>query len=175
MARYGPTDAYGQGIPSAAASVEERNSMTIRRLVALTGLVCALLLTAVVPPAAAAMSSTVASPTATRVAVAVAAASDADYCGGTGASAIVPDHWYRANWTSSCNTHDKCYSRTSTTSRLTCDKGLHIDMNAECHSTYVALWPDSKMYSKCLGVANEYYIGVRWGAKGHYHGKGNPA
>jgi hypothetical protein len=99
-----------------------------------------------------------------------------DYCGGQGRSAIVPEHWRKANFTSECNNHDKCYSRGSDRSRKDCDKGLRIEMWSECHSTYAR--KGTKDYSRfkfnmCLDRTNDYYWGVRRFAKKHYHGSGS--
>lgn len=84
----------------------------------------------------------------------------------------VPDSYLGANFRPACDKHDKCYSRSSTTDRLTCDNRLLGDLNKACTSKFGKFNP---LRYGCLDMAGKYYLGVRALGRSHYHGKGNPA
>lgn len=84
----------------------------------------------------------------------------------------VPDSFLGANFRPACDTHDKCYSRSSTTSRLNCDKQLVTDLRNACTSKFGKF--DPRRY-ECVKMAGVYYIGVRNFGRSHYHGKGDPS
>ncbi|WP_370947083.1 phospholipase A2 [Amycolatopsis sp. cg5] len=83
----------------------------------------------------------------------------------------VPDSFFGANFKPACDTHDRCYSRTSTTSRLNCDKRLFTDLTKACTSKFGKFNP---LRYECVKMAGVYYTGVRNLARSHYHGKGDP-
>lgn len=94
-----------------------------------------------------------------------------DFCGGSGASKAVPEHWGKANFKPSCRLHDSCYSHESHTSRKDCDLTLLRSLRLYCDLAYAK----GARRSLCHAVAGDYYIGVRVGAKKHYHGHGSNA
>jgi hypothetical protein len=99
-----------------------------------------------------------------------------DYCGGSGRSAIVPDHWFKASFTYDCRVHDNCYAKSSKHSRLSCDQGLRVEMRSSCLGAYGLRDKDYSRakYNLCLVRTGHYYVGVRVGAKKFYKGSGNP-
>ncbi|GAA3543726.1 hypothetical protein GCM10022222_29220 [Amycolatopsis ultiminotia] len=109
-------------------------------------------------------------PSAQQVANTQLAQAKKDYCGGSGISKWVPDHWFKADFGPACESHDRCYSHTSTTDRLTCDKGLLTNLRDRCMYAYSS----GAKAQACFAVAKTYYEAVRKFAKSHYHGSGNP-
>ncbi|WP_031470019.1 phospholipase A2 [Sciscionella sediminilitoris] len=94
-----------------------------------------------------------------------------DYCGGSGISKWVPDHWFKADFSTACFNHDNCYSHNSNTDRKTCDINLRTALRDSCLRAY----PSGVKGKTCFAVTSTYYGAVRKFAKSHYHGSGNPA
>lgn len=91
-----------------------------------------------------------------------------DYC------TYSPDSYGSANFKPACASHDKCYSSSSKSSRLTCDKRFKSALNRACNSAYDD-WYDYPDKKACNGVAWTYYQAVRKVGKSHYNGQGSSA
>lgn len=97
-----------------------------------------------------------------------AGAAKTDYCTWS------PDSYGSANFKPACASHDSCYSSSSKSSRLTCDKRFKSALNRACNSAYDD-WYDYPDKKACNGVAWTYYQAVRKAGKSHYNGQGSSA
>lgn len=80
-----------------------------------------------------------------------------------------PDSWGKANFKPTCDRHDICYSRSSTTNRLTCDNTFRTGLKNECSRAYKG---SNIKLKACNGVAEVYYQAVRKFGASHYEGRG---
>jgi hypothetical protein len=85
---------------------------------------------------------------------------------------LSPDHWFKANFTPACNTHDRCYFSTSKTSRKNCDLAFGGNLILACQKAYK---PKTASLGACVAVTQLYYNAVRVAGKGYYKGKGSKA
>ncbi|MFB9775032.1 hypothetical protein [Brevibacterium otitidis] len=72
-----------------------------------------------------------------------------------------------------CDTHDRCYSASSKTSRKSCDSTFRHNMNRICHKKYGKSTAPGTRSRDCIGTASIYYHFVRAFGKSHYKGKGD--
>ncbi|QWF84933.1 phospholipase A2 [Amycolatopsis sp. CA-230715] len=84
----------------------------------------------------------------------------------------VPDSFGWANFRPACDKHDKCYGKSSHTSRKNCDRALLGNLRKACAKAYSSWNP---LRYNCFDVSNVYYVGVRNFGRSHYQGKGDPA
>ncbi len=135
--------------------------------------VIAVLMTAGVATSSAATTApSAAAPTVSQASAPTLSAARVDYCGGSGASKWVPDHWGLASFRKACKAHDKCYSSSSHTSRKSCDSTMYKGLRSACNHAY---WFSPGLLINCHEVALTYYVAVRKFAKSHYHGHGSAA
>ena len=85
---------------------------------------------------------------------------------------LSPDHWFKANFTPACNTHDRCYFSTSKTSRKNCDVAFGANLIRACQKAYK---PKTASLGACFAVTQLYFNAVRAGGKSFYKGKGSKA
>lgn len=69
-----------------------------------------------------------------------------------------------ADFHNACVAHDACYSKGSSTNRLTCDEAFRTRMNNACAAAGKG--------ATCRAVASLYYYAVRGAGKYYYEGSG---
>lgn len=77
-------------------------------------------------------------------------------CGSDYSSYVVPNHFGKADFTSSCNNHDICYS-TCNSAKSMCDSKFLLDLTLACGAAYES---GSTMFNLCTSQASTYYGAV---------------